>query len=72
MSTRNEKFESTLPNHVAHREPRGGGVSQGEAHGRDEIVLARVRERLHSSDPGQQRGGGGTLASPDSGDSGIP
>ena len=41
--------------------------------------LARVRERLHSSDPGQQRwggggarGGGGALASPDSGDSGIP
>ena len=42
MSTRNENSSPqeirTLPNHVAHREPRGGDVSQGEAHGRDEIV----------------------------------
>ena len=73
MSTRNEKFESTLPNHVAHREPRGGGgVSQGDAHGRDEIVWPGYERGYTPVILASSAGGGGTLASPDSGDSGIP
>ena len=40
MSTRNEKFESTLPNHVAHREPRGGGGVSHRVRRMDEMKLS--------------------------------
>ena len=63
MSTRKEKSESTRNTYTpkSRGEPRGGGdVSQGEVYGQDGIVWPGY-ERLHSSDPGQQRwwGGGG-------------
>ena len=66
MSTRNENSSlreiRTLPNHVAHREPRGGDVSQCEAYGRDGIVWPGYERGytpvILASRDGESAGGG--------------
>ena len=83
MSTRNEN--SSLREIRALPKPRGapraegggGGVSQCEVYGRDGSVWPGYERGytpviLASRDGESAGGGGGGLASPDSGDSGIP